>query len=136
MILEVVWQQEFQIRRLAVFFVALGPLLAGGSLPTRAPLRGSRRADPTSSHVALWQHRPRADARDEFYAPACVTIAADAKDLVADAAEIEAYLEACYGCKGEDCYRQRAALRRHPRLPSLGANQALSGLALRGKAAR
>lgn len=43
---------------------------------------------------------------DDFYGPACVEIAADAKDLVADAAKIEAYLEATYGCKGEGCFGQ------------------------------
>ena len=43
---------------------------------------------------------------DDFYGPACVEIAADAKDIVADASKIEAYLEATYGCEGEGCYGQ------------------------------
>jgi hypothetical protein len=41
---------------------------------------------------------------DDFYGPACVEIAADAKDIVADASKIEEYLEATYGCEGEGCY--------------------------------
>lgn len=44
---------------------------------------------------------------DGFYGAACVEVTADAKELVADAEQIEKYLEATYRCESDNCFGQR-----------------------------